>query len=74
MCQRNTYYFNETFAAPALRSGNATLYGPTSGSVPSALAGRYTKQGGYSASGEVVGYNAETCASAAANADPESFR
>ncbi|KAL8720652.1 MAG: hypothetical protein Q9225_002522 [Loekoesia sp. 1 TL-2023] len=74
LCQRNPYYFNETFAAPVLRSGNVTLYGPTAGSVPSALAGKYTTQGGYSASGENLGYNAESCASAAANADPKAYQ
>lgn len=74
LCQRNPYYFNETFAAPTLRSGNVTLYGPTAGNVPSALAGRYFAQGGYSASGEMLGYNAEACASAAANSDPKAFQ
>ncbi|KAI4146539.1 MAG: hypothetical protein L6R39_003430 [Caloplaca ligustica] len=74
LCQRNPYYFNETFAAPTMRSGNVTLVGPLAGSVPSALAGKYFKQGGYSASGEMLGYNAETCASAAANSDPKAFR
>ncbi|KAL8690312.1 MAG: hypothetical protein Q9224_004432, partial [Gallowayella concinna] len=39
LCQRNPYYFNETFAGETLRSGNVTLYGPTAGSVPSQLAG-----------------------------------
>jgi len=53
-----------------LRSGNATLFAPTAGAAPAALAGVYTGQGGDSASGENVGYNAESCASAAANADP----
>ncbi|KAL9003725.1 MAG: hypothetical protein Q9188_003429 [Gyalolechia gomerana] len=74
MCQRNTYYFNETFAEPELRSGNVTLFGPLAGSVPSALAGKYVKQGGYSASGEIVGYNPETCAAAAANVDPKALQ
>ena len=74
MCQRNPYYFNETFAAPVLRSGNVTLFGPTAGSVPSALAGMYTTQGGYSASGEIVGYNPEDCAAAAKNSDPKAYQ
>ncbi|KAL8730117.1 MAG: hypothetical protein Q9166_004316 [cf. Caloplaca sp. 2 TL-2023] len=74
LCQRNPYYFNETFAEPKLRSGNVTLYGPTAGAAPSALAGRYIKQGGYSASGEMVGYNPETCENAAARADPKAFQ
>jgi hypothetical protein len=70
LCQRNTYYFNQTFSDAVLRSGNATLFAPMAGAAPAALAGVYTGQGGYSASGENVGYNAEACASAAANADP----
>ncbi|KAI4172573.1 MAG: hypothetical protein LQ346_008573 [Caloplaca aetnensis] len=74
LCQRNTYYFNETFTAPASRSGNLTLYGPISGSVPQALAGKYTKQGGYSANGEIVGYNPETCSVAAARLDPKALQ
>ncbi|KAL8706614.1 MAG: hypothetical protein Q9201_000361 [Fulgogasparrea decipioides] len=74
LCQRNLYYFNETFAAPVQRVGNVTLFGPTSGSVPKALAGRYVRQGGYSASGEMVGYNAESCESAAARSDPKAFQ
>ncbi|KAL9038998.1 MAG: hypothetical protein Q9214_005056 [Letrouitia sp. 1 TL-2023] len=67
LCQRNTYYFNETFAAPVFRSGNATLYGPLEGSVPAVLKGRYVKQGGYSASAEMLGFNAESCGDAAKN-------
>ncbi|KAL9024319.1 MAG: hypothetical protein Q9196_006601 [Gyalolechia fulgens] len=74
LCQRNTYYFNETFAEPSLRSGNVTLFGPLAGNAPSALAGKYNQQGGYSASGEIVGYNPETCAAAAANVDPKSLQ
>ena len=73
-CQRNPYYFNETDAAPVLRSGNITLYGPLAGAVPSALAGRYTIQGGYSASGQMLGYNAEECSTAAANSDPKAYQ
>ncbi|KAL8784737.1 MAG: hypothetical protein Q9195_008919 [Heterodermia aff. obscurata] len=73
-CQRNTYYFNQTFSAPALRSGNATVYGPLAGAAPSQLAGVYTKAGGYSASGVVVGYNAEACDVAAANTDPKALQ
>lgn len=73
LCQRNTHYFNETFTAPTSRSGNVTLYGPTSGSVPEVLAGRYPKQGGYSANAEVVGYNPETCETAAARLDPKAL-
>ncbi|KAL8951772.1 MAG: hypothetical protein Q9222_002263 [Ikaeria aurantiellina] len=74
LCQRNPYYFNETFAAPSLRSGNVTLFGPTAGALPSQLAGRYVKQGGYSASGEMVGYNAELCSQSAMRQDPQAFQ
>lgn len=74
LCQRNTYYFNNTFTAPALRSGNVTVVPPIAGGAPKQLAGVYTKEGGYSASAEMIGYNAETCASAARNVDPESLQ
>ena len=74
LCGRNTIYFNETFSAPALRSGNATVYGPLAGAAPSQLAGVYTKAGGYSASGVLVGYNAETCDVAAAKTDPKAYQ
>lgn len=69
-CQRNTYYFNETFAEPVLRSGNVTLYPPLAGSVPRQLGGRYARQGGFSASGEMLGTNQESCRDAADNVDP----
>ncbi|KAG7008238.1 hypothetical protein G7Y79_00006g018580 [Physcia stellaris] len=129
MCQRNTYYFNNTFTGEVLRSGNATLVPPLAGSAPKVLGAfilvgslplhgpsprhpvelsstayfsptegqqlvwsflcsalspsllplttllpltpfpMNQAQGGYSASGENVGYNAETCASAAAKLD-----
>ncbi|KAL9051789.1 MAG: hypothetical protein Q9206_004565 [Seirophora lacunosa] len=69
-CQRNTYYFNETFAEPVLRSGNVTLYPPLAGSVPRQLGGVYTRQGGFSASGEMLGTNQESCRDAANNVDP----
>ncbi|KAL8744931.1 MAG: hypothetical protein Q9190_002883 [Brigantiaea leucoxantha] len=74
-CQRNTYYFNETFTKPVMRSGNATLYPrPVTGNVPAVIAGRYVRQGGYSASAQVVGYNAETCESAARNLDQKALQ
>lgn len=74
LCQRNPYYFNETFAEPRLRTGNVTVYGPPAGALPSKLAGRYVGQGGYSASGQMVGYNQESCASAAAKTDPKALQ
>ncbi|CAO1602148.1 hypothetical protein XANCAGTX0491_005779 [Xanthoria calcicola] len=74
LCQRNPYYFNETFAEPRLRTGNVTVYGPPAGALPSKLAGRYVGQGGYSASGQMVGYTQESCASAAAKTDPKALQ
>ncbi|KAI4270847.1 MAG: hypothetical protein L6R38_007004 [Xanthoria sp. 2 TBL-2021] len=74
LCQRNTYYFNETFAEPKLRTGNVTVYGPPAGALPTKLARRYVGQGGYSASGQMVGYNQESCESAAARTDPKALQ
>lgn len=65
LCQRNPIYFNQTFTDPVFRNGSVTLYSPGG-----AFAGVYDGVQGYSASGETVGYNAETCSSAAANTDP----
>ncbi|KAI9715305.1 MAG: hypothetical protein M1828_000905 [Chrysothrix sp. TS-e1954] len=62
-CQRNTYLFNESFAEPAFRTGNVTLYSPPD---PSGVAGVHTNEAGYSACGEIIGFNPETCATAAA--------
>ncbi|KAL9584226.1 MAG: hypothetical protein Q9212_002255 [Teloschistes hypoglaucus] len=70
LCQRNTYYFNETFTNPTMRSGNVTLFGPPAGAAPKVLAKKYIKQGGISASAELVGYNAELCKDASAKVDP----
>ena len=50
------------------------MYGPLAGAAPSQLAGVYTKAGGYSASGEMLGYNAEACDVAAANDDPKAYQ
>ena len=74
LCGRNTIYFNQSFSAPVLRSGNATVYGPLAGAAPSQLAGVYTNAGGYSASGVLVGYNPETCDVAAAKVDPKAYQ
>ncbi len=71
-CQRNTYYFNQTFSDPVMRTGTATLYGPLrAGALPAALEDRYERQGGYSASAIMVGFNVEDCRTAAANVDPD---
>lgn len=67
-CQRNPIYFNQTFTNPVFRNGTVTLYSPGG-----AFAGVYSGVQGYSASGEMVGYNAEPCSSAAANTDPKAL-
>ncbi len=75
MCQRNTYYFNQTFSDPVMRIGNATLYGPArAGTLPAALENRYERQGGQSASAVMVGFDVEDCQTAAANVDPDSVQ
>ena len=67
-CQRNPTYFNQTFTDPVFRNGTVILYSPGG-----AFAGVYNSVQGYSASGELVGYNAETCSSAAALTDPKAL-
>lgn len=64
-CQRNSVYFNQTFTNAVFRTGTVTLYEPGA-----AFQGLYSGMAGYSASGQVVGYNAENCTSAAFNQDP----
>lgn len=54
--------------------GDVTVYQPAAGALPPELAGRYAGQGGYSASGQMVGYNQESCASAAANTDRKALQ
>lgn len=68
LCQRNLIYFNETFTDPIFRSGKVTLYSP-GGAFP----GVYDDVAGYSASGTQIGYNAESCSSAAAKNDPNAL-
>ena len=68
MCQRNPIYFNETFTDPIFRTSKVILYSPGG-----AFAGVYNNVAGYSASGTQIGYNAESCASAAANNDPKAL-
>lgn len=62
MCQRDLYYFNETFAQPVMRTGTVVLY--EMGFVGQELAGHFNDVGGYSANGENVGYDAESCETA----------
>ncbi|KAL8815111.1 MAG: hypothetical protein Q9223_005725 [Gallowayella weberi] len=73
-CQRNPYYFNETFAKETPRLGTVTLYGPTAGDLPQQLAGRFFNQGGLSASASALGYAMEDCASAAEKVDPKALQ
>lgn len=68
LCQRNPIYFNQTFTDPIYRNGTATLYSP-GGAFP----GVYNNVQGYSASGEVVGYNPESCSTAADKTDPKAL-
>ncbi len=68
LCQRNENFFNQTFTDPVFRNGTVTLYEPGA-----AFAGVYDGTQGYSASGELVGFNPESCESAAANTDPEAL-
>ncbi|KAL6718571.1 hypothetical protein ACLMJK_004663 [Lecanora helva] len=68
LCQRNPIYFNETFTNPIFRNGKVTLYSP-GGAFP----GVYNSVAGYSASGTQIGYNAESCSSAAAKTDPKAL-
>lgn len=65
LCQRNPIYFNQTFTDAVFRNGTVTLYED--------FPGVYGSVQGYSASGEMVGYNAESCSSAAANTDPNAL-
>ena len=68
LCQRNPIYFNQTFSDPIFRNGTVTLYEPGG-----AFEGVYDGVQGYSASGELVGYNAEACTTAAASTDPKAL-
>ena len=68
LCQRNPVYFNQTFTDPVFRNGTVTLYSPGG-----AFADVYDSVQGYSASGESVGYNAESCSVAAAKTDPKAL-
>ncbi|KAI9671465.1 MAG: hypothetical protein M1831_004374 [Alyxoria varia] len=71
-CQRNMYYFKETFTNPIMRNAEVTLYGPPAGAGPTSLAGIYKSDwnGGYSATGQTLGFNLQTCREAAAQFGP----
>lgn len=73
-CQRNTQYFNETFANPQMGKGNLTLYNqlllPT---PPIAIAGQYIDVYCYQANSQVVAtFVGEACPVAEANYDAAS--
>ena len=72
MCQRNTYFFNQSFNDGVLRSGTVTLYNAPAD--PNGLAGVYKLQSGYSASAILVGFNVQDCKSAAASVDPSALQ
>lgn len=68
LCQRIPLYFNQTFSDSVFLNGTVILYEPGG-----AFQGVYDGVQGYSASGETVMYNAESCSSAAANTDPKAL-
>ncbi|KAJ3536808.1 hypothetical protein NM208_g6567 [Fusarium decemcellulare] len=70
-CQRNTIYFNETFADPKMAVGEVTLYHQILATPPAGLEGTYTDVYCYSANGQVVSSVGESCLDAAANMDPK---
>ncbi|KAM0543477.1 hypothetical protein ACHAPJ_012275 [Fusarium lateritium] len=70
-CQRNTVYFNDTFADPKMAVGEVTLYHQILVTPPAGLEGTYTDVYCYSANGQVVSGVGESCPAAAANMDPK---
>ncbi|OAA75664.1 hypothetical protein LEL_07652 [Akanthomyces lecanii RCEF 1005] len=72
MCQRQSLYFNETFAYPKMAVGNITLYNqPLLNTPPKEIAGTYTNVYCYQANAELVAsYIGETCPIAAARSSP----
>lgn len=69
-CQRNTLYFNETFADPKMAVGNVTLYHQILATPPANIEGVYTNVYCYQANAEQVGSIGESCAAATAEEDP----
>ncbi|KAL4805370.1 hypothetical protein BDV18DRAFT_18466 [Aspergillus unguis] len=70
-CQRNTLYFNETFAQPKMAVGNVTLYHQILATPPASIEGVYSDVYCYQVNAEQVGEMSESCVSAAENLDPE---
>lgn len=70
-CQRNTQYFNATFANPQMAVANVTIYHEILDSPPAGLEGEYVNVYCYQANAELVAsYMQEPCGVAAANVDP----
>ena len=61
LCQRDPVFFNQTFTNPIFRNGSVLLYSPGA-----AFPGVYNNVAGLSASGETIGFAAESCQNAAA--------
>ncbi|CAG7558764.1 unnamed protein product [Fusarium equiseti] len=70
-CQRNTVYFNESFADPKMAVAEITLYHQILVTPPEGLEGVYKDVNCYTANGQVVSSVGETCSVAAARMDPE---
>ena len=73
-CQRNTVYFNETFAYPHMAVGNVTVYHEIADTPPASIAGIYTNVYCYQANGEGVSGIGESCEAAAAEVDPKALQ
>lgn len=69
-CQRNTIYFNDTFADPKMAVGEVTLYHQILATPPAGLEGTYNDVYCYQANGQVVSGTGESCPVAAARMDP----
>lgn len=72
LCQRQSLYFNETFADPKWAIGSATLYNQLLfDTPPKEIAGTYKNVYCYQANAELVtSYIGESCPVAAARSDP----
>lgn len=73
-CQRNTIYFNETFANPHMAIANITLYHQILSTPPAAVEGVYNNVYCYQANGEQVSATGEDCNTAAALVDPKALQ
>ncbi|KAK2590215.1 hypothetical protein QQS21_012103 [Conoideocrella luteorostrata] len=73
-CQRNTNYYNETFAAPQMATGNVTLYHQILATPPADIEGQYTNVYCYQANAVQVASLGESCSDASANVDPAALQ